>query len=279
MAFRRIYLSRYVDGKKVFPDYNTVWHFDDKVAETYLLQSINAPIPNSSMFYFIEDVTKWISEDAKFPLVAKLRNGSGSHNVKLLRTKKDALHYSKAMFGKGYNSSPSLGYKASSNLRTSTSLKVFVSRVKRIPEFLRTLINSKQFPNEKGYVLFQEFIPNDGYDLKVVVVGDKLSFIARNIRKGDFRASGGGDLFFDRSLVTQNIIDSAFNASDKLGFKCMGSDYVVDKKNGIGKIVEISYGFSHNALLQAEGHFDREGNWYDEAMNAPKELLHNLLNE
>ena len=42
-------------GLKVFPDFNTSWHFDDKIAETYLLQSISAPIPQSYIFYNYED--------------------------------------------------------------------------------------------------------------------------------------------------------------------------------------------------------------------------------
>jgi hypothetical protein len=181
------------------------------------------------------------------------------------------------MFNNGISSSPSLFYKAQSNIKTSKSIDTFIKRAKRIPEFLMTLAQSKHFPNEKGYVYLQKFIPNDGYDLKIVTVGNKLSFIGRNIRDGDFRASGGGDLFFDKSRVTKDIIDSAFKTSDLLGFKCMGYDYVVDNKTGKGIIIEISYGFSHKALLQAGGYFDREGNWINEPLNAPKELLENLL--
>jgi len=134
-----------------------------------------------------------------------------------------------------------------------------------------------EFPNERGYVFFQEFVPNNGFDLKIVVIGDKLSFVARNARKGDFRASGGGDLFYDHSLISKNIIDSAFSVSDKLGFRCMGYDYVIDKNNGIGKIVEMSYGFSHTALMQAGGYFDRKGQWHNEPLNAPHEVLESLL--
>jgi len=111
-----------------------------------------------------------------------------------------------------------------------------------------------------------------------VVIGDKLSFIARNVRKGDFRASGGGDLFFDKSLVSRDILESAFKTNDKLGFQCMGYDYVVDKRTGIGKIVEISYGFSHTALLQAGGYWDRAYVWHDEPLNAPCETIENLIN-
>jgi hypothetical protein len=59
----------------------------------------------------------------------------------------------------------------------------------------------------------------------------------------------------------------------------MGYDYVVDKKTREGLIIEISYGFSHEALLSAGGYFDRKGNWHDEPLNAPEEILRNLILE
>jgi len=63
------------------------------------------------------------------------------------------------------------------------------------------------------------------------------------------------------------------------GVRIVGYDYVVDDKTGKGKIIEISYGFSHEALLGANGHFDRDGNWNSEPLNAPVELLKNLMME
>lgn len=265
-------------GKKVFPSFNDAWHFDDKLSETYLLESIHAPIPKSFYYFDIEALKRAIqNKEISFPIVAKLRNGSGSHNVKKIDAAKELLDYGKKMFSSGISSAPSLLYKASSNIQSSKSLKTFISRAKRIPEFLRSLANAKKFNVERGYVYLQEFIPNDGYDLKIVVVGDKLSFIGRNIRQGEFRASGGGDLFYDRTKVTKNVIDSAFKTSDKLGFECMGYDYVVDSKSGEGKIIEISYGFSHHAVLAADGYFNREGVWFDDAFNVPNEILKRLI--
>ncbi len=266
-------------GLKIFPDYNTSWHFDDKVAETYLLQSGGIPIPDSWMFYLYEDCANWLINKANYPLIAKLRCGSGSNNVRLLRTKEEAIKYAKKMFRGGYKTHPSLLFKTKSQVLSSSDWKTIKARFKRIPEFLHTLSRAKMFPNEKGYVFFQEFIPNDGYDLKIVVVGDKLSFIGRNIRKGDYRASGGGDLFYEKKLISQDIISSAFEASDKFHFQCMGYDYVVDKTTGKGKIVEISYGFSHVALLNAGGFFDRNGVWYNEPLNAPVEVIKNITNQ
>jgi len=274
---RSILYAAKVMGLKIFPDINDAWHFDDKVAETYLLQSVDAPIPRSYIFYDYNAFMTWLDGSVNFPLVGKLRCGSGSHNVKLLNNKRELKNYARRMFGKGIKPAPSLIYKTSSNVKSSRDWATLRKRAKRIPEFLRTLSDARKFPNEKGYLFLQEFIPNDGYDLKVVVVGDKLSFIARNIRKGDFRASGGGSLFFEKNLVTQNIISSAFSTSDKLGFQCMGYDYVVDKTNDTGMIIEISYGFSHAALLQANGFFDRNGKWNDEPVNAPVEIIKNIL--
>ena len=275
---RSILYSAKQMGLKVFPDFNESWHFDDKIAETYILQSIDAPIPQSYIFHQYDDVQNWIEQGIEYPIVAKLRTGSGSHNVKLLKSSNEVLHYAKKMFAKGYSPHPNIFYKAKSNYNSAKENKnLMVSRIKKIPEFYRTLKNAKRFPNEKDYVFFQRFIPNTGFDLKIIVIGDKLGFFARHIRKNDFRASGGGDIFFDRSLVTNNIIDSAFRVSEKLGFQCMGYDYVVDSNTQEGKIVEMSYGFAHTLLQRSNGYFDREGNWCNEPLNAPEEILKNIL--
>ena len=59
----------------------------------------------------------------------------------------------------------------------------------------------------------------------------------------------------------------------------MGYDYVINKNNGKATLIEISYGFSHKAVLDANGYFDKSGNWYDEALNAPNEVLKNIISE
>jgi len=265
-------------GLKIFPDFNEMWHFDDKIAEMYYLKSVNAPIPQSCFFYSLDEVKSWIDKIDTYPIVAKLRKGSGAHNVVLIKTSSQIISYSKKMFKKGISPKPNIFNKAKSNYSSSKNdWSLMKTRIKRIPEFYRTYKNASLFPNEKGYVFFQEFIPNDGYDLKIVVIGDKLGFCARHIRKNDFRASGSGDIFYDRSLVTKDIIESAFSAYEKLELQCMGFDYVVDKRSGKGKIVEMSYGFSHVAILNSKGYFNRKGEWFDELLNVPEEIINNML--
>lgn len=264
-------------GVKVFPDFNTAWHFDDKIAEYYLLKAVGAPIPESWVFYSKEEAVDWLKKKAKYPLVGKLRTGSGSNNVKLFKSKHVAVSYARRMFGKGFRNVPGILFKTMSNVRSSHNWETFMKRLIRIPDFIQTYTRSKKLPTEHGYVYFQEFIPNDGFDLKVVVVGDKLSFLARDVRKGDFRASGGGEINYNKFLITEDIRNTAFKLSKELGFQCMGYDFVIDKRDNVGKIVEISYGFSHTAQLELGGYWDRNGNWHNEPLNAPEELLKNIL--
>lgn len=264
-------------GLAVFPDDNTAWHFDDKIAQMVLLRSINAPIPESWFFATLAEALAWIRSECTFPVVAKLKSGSGASNVKLLTGKLEASKYVTRLFSIGFSPSPNVVFKTVSNVRSAHDLKTFVARARRAPEFFRTKMNARRFPREKGYAYFQEFVPNEDFDIKVAVIGDKLSFIGRKTRKGDFRASGGGRPFYDRSLVHPDIIASAFRTSDCLSFQCMGYDYIVDSRSGSGAIVEISYGFSHETLLAANGYWDRSGEWHDEPLTAPAEVLHNLI--
>lgn len=264
-------------GLKTFPSFKDSWHFDDKIAEMYALQAVNAPIPNSNVFYNIKSFNEWLNTDIQLPIVAKLRTGSGSHNVKLFKSKYSLKRYAKRMFSKGYNPAPSFIYKTTSNIRSSNSKASFWAKLKRAPEFLRTLKGAKKFPYEKGYVYLQEFIPNDGFDMKIVVVGDKCTGLHRPIRTHDFRASGGGAVLYDKTLFSDNIIRSAFATADALGLKCVGFDYVIDTRTGKGVIVEMSYGFSHTAVMGMNGYFDRNCKWHDGAVNAPQELLKNII--
>jgi glutathione synthase/RimK-type ligase-like ATP-grasp enzyme len=276
MIARNILNTLELNGKSVFPSIRDAWHFDDKIAETYLMESIKAPIARSFYYYNLDKLIAELDE-VSFPVVAKLRKGSGSNGVKLIRDKSELRNYAEKMFSVGFDITPSLAFKTLSNLRSVRNFGMFVNRFKRINEFLRTRSAAKMFNKEIGYCYFQEFIPNDGFDLKIVIVGDKLSFVGRYIREGDFRASGGGAVFYDRSKITENIIESAFSISEKLGFNCMGFDFIIDSGTNIGKVVEISYGFNHMAIIEANGYFDRDGVWYDEPLNVPLELIAKML--
>lgn len=278
MQFARSILKTIEEmGIITFPNSKTAWHFDDKIAETYLLQSMNAPIPKSWFFYSKKSALDYFDKECSYPIVAKLKCGSGSSNVKLLRNKKQAYKYSNKMFKNGYKAAPKIIFKAKSNIKSSKNLDTFIKRFIRIPDFIHSYSNARKLPNEKGYVYLQEYIPNDGFDLKVVVVGEKLSFCSRNVRSGDFRASGGGSVTYDKELITKDIRKIAFDLSRKLKFQSMGYDFVINNLTKEAYIIEISYGYSHVAQMDLGGYWNTRNEWFSEEFNAPIEILRNLM--
>lgn len=280
MRFARNMLSALkAAGLRVFPDAGDADHFDDKVAQAYLLKGLGLSTPENYPLHSESAVEQWIADIGIFPVVAKLRAGSGASNVQLLRNAAELRAYSKKMFGEGFDSKPSAVFKIRSNIASTSSAREFLHRLKRAPEFFFSRRSAGARPREYGYVYLQEFVPGVDHDLKVVVVGDQLSFVARWVRAGDFRASGGGTLFYDRSLLNREMIDAAFRAAHAIGSDCTGFDMITDPRSGRPVILEVSYGFSHSAQLGLNGHYDRNGEWHDEPLDAPRTLLKRLLEE
>src|SRR5690554_784330 len=88
-------------GVKVFPNFNTNWHFDNKLAQKYLLDAIDAPLVNSYVFYTKTEALNW-ARKTSYPKVFKLKGGAGAANVMLARTQKNAQKLIKKSFGKGW---------------------------------------------------------------------------------------------------------------------------------------------------------------------------------
>ena len=266
-------------GCRVFPDLSDSLHFDDKVAQAYLLQALGLDAPVNYPLHSLDSVDEWIDKVGNFPIVAKLRTGSGSNNVSLIKNKYALKKYAIKMFNSGIDSRPSTVFKLKSNRKSTKSLKEFFKRLKRVPEFLFSRKSAKNLPKERGYVYLQEFIDNVNYDLKIAIVGDRLSFVARGTRPGEFRASGGGNLFYDKSLMDTDMIRSAFLAYDTLKSDCTGLDMIKDPRTNKPIILEVSYGFSHEAQLGANGYFDRNAVWHDQPFNPPEALLQKIIEE
>ena len=276
---RSILMALKSAGCRVYPDHSDAHHFDDKISQSYELNALGISTPKNYPLHSNYAVEEWIKTVNNFPIVAKLKAGSGATNVSMIKNIAELRKYSNQMFSKGLDGKPKTLLKIKSNLISSKSLADILDRLKRAPEFFFTRSQGASRLKEKGYVYLQEFIPNVRYDLKVVVVGDKLSFIGRGVRGNDFRASGSGDLISDRSLIDQSIIDLAFKAADLMQSDCTGFDIITNPQNNMPVILEVSYGFSHSAQLIPGGHFNRLGVWSDQPLNAPYELLDNLVLE
>jgi glutathione synthase/RimK-type ligase-like ATP-grasp enzyme len=271
---KQLLFSVQASGKKVFPDYNTVWHFDDKVGQKYLLEAVNAPMATAHVFYSKQEAQAWANQ-TNFPKVFKLRNGAGSDNVRLVKTKKEALHLIRRAFGKGFKQ-----YEALSNLREryrkyrlgKTNILDVIKGVIRI---VHTTDYARLTVKEIGYIYFQDFIPGNDYDIRVIVVGDKAFAIKRMVRKNDFRASGSGFILYEKENFSDDTIRLAFEVSEKLHSQCMTYDFVFLERKPL--IVEISYGFAKEGYDACVGYWDKNMTWHEGFFNPYGWMVDDLI--
>ena len=248
-------------GKRVFPDFNTGWHFDDKVGQKYLLEAIGAPLVPSYVFYTKKEALKW-AETTEFPKVFKLRGGAGATNVRLAKTKKDARRFIKRAFGKGFAQKDFWYFFIDKCKRYKNGMTNFKDVMKA---FARLFVGNqfvKMRAPEKGYVYFQDFIPNNTFDLRVYVVSHRAFSIKRMVRKGDFRASGSGSLIYDKAQLDERCVQIAFQVANALKAQSAALDFVFDSNNQ-PEIVEISYGTPIKGYDPCEGYWTEDMQWHE----------------
>lgn len=261
---RQLLFAVKASGKKVFPDFNTVWHFDDKIAQKYLFESLHLPGVSTYVYYSETQALQWAAATS-YPKVFKLRNGAGSDNVRLVENQKQAIRLVKQAFGKGFRQ-----YQPIRNLKErlrklragkTTTWDV----IKGIIRLVHTTEYSRVTAAEKGYVYFQDFIPGNNYDIRVIVIGARAFAIKRLVRENDFRASGSGFILYEREHFDEATIRLAFEISEKLNSQCMAYDFVYQDEKPL--LLEISYGFAMHGYDNCTGFWDRELNWHEGKFN------------
>lgn len=266
-------------GIKVFPDFNTCWHFDDKVAQKYLLESVDAPLVPSYVFYSKKAALKWAAT-TEFPKVFKLKGGAGASNVKLAHTRKEAEILIKQCFGKGFEQ-----YRWQDQFRENYNK--YKEGKRSLRDVLRPVIYAfKKYPNEFahyhqkeiGYAYFQDFMPDNQFDIRIIVIGDKAFAIKRMVRKDDFRASGSGNIIYDKIEIPEKCVITSFEVSKRLKAQCLAYDYVFDEQNK-PLIVEISYGFAMHGYDRCPGYWTEDMVWHEGAFNPQGWMVEDLIKQ
>lgn len=249
-------------GIWVYPDLNTCMSFDDKVAQKYLLEAIDAPFVETHVFWDKLQAEQWIAK-ATFPVVHKLAGGAGSTNVMLIHDAKEARKVCRRRFASHYSIKEILGNR--STLRGM--LRYFIKEV-----------NERYMGLDKGYVLFQKFLPDNAYDIRVTVIGEKAVIFKRYVRENDFRASGSGKIDYTVSEQDKQAIPIAFEVADKLKTQTIALDFAYDVDKEL-KIIEISYGFVSKAVQAAGGYYDRNLRWQEGAVVVEEEVLKMIMDQ
>ncbi len=260
-----------------FPNAKTSWHYDDKIKENYLLSSMNFPFAKSWIFYDLESALSWL-ENASFPLVYKLKAGAGSGNVLLLKTRKHAQRFVNKMFNvSGVYSSHLPDTQSHSYMRNLFGIYNLRQNIALWRGKIHYQDVSPYWQRHRDYIYFQEFLPDNQFDTRITVIGNRAFAYRRFNRSNDFRASGSGLNDYDQSAIDPRCIDMALQISNIAGFQSMAYDFMFDE-SGDPKIGEISYTYIDSYIYRCPGYYlGSSGEWVDESKWPQYWILADLL--
>lgn len=272
---KQLLFSLEQSGLKVYPDFKTGWHFDDKIGQKYLLESVGAPIIPTYVFYCKNEALEWAANTI-YPKVFKLRSGAGAQSVRLVKDYSVAKNLINKAFTSGFSH-----FNAKANFRERVnnfrSGKDGISGVfKATGRFFYKSSNERLISKEKGYVYFQDFMPGNTFDNRIIVIGDKAYGMKRMNRKGDFRASGSQDFVYDP--IDEEILRIAFDTTTRLGLQAVAYDFI-NSEEGEPVIVEMSCFFGTKGSGKCTGYYTRDYKWVSGSFNPISWILENLMNQ
>jgi glutathione synthase/RimK-type ligase-like ATP-grasp enzyme len=186
-------------GKKTYPSAALAVLYENKCLEAFLAEAWDLPFARSFVSYRREDALAML-DDIRYPFVSKVNQSSGSMGVELVRNPRQARRIIRQAF----------------------------SRRGR-PLYMPWL-------RQKNYVYFQEFVPNDGYDIRVILIGDRAFGYFRSVPQGDFRASGMS------KLEWRALPEEAVRVARQVQERVKSPKLVVDMVHALdGRYVIIEY--------------------------------------
>jgi len=240
----KIYVLDCLLKKLVVPNYSTIWHFESKIAQSYLFAIHNVPTPRTTATFSHQDAEEQLRA-AAMPLVFKRSSGAASKYVELVRSAGRGLRYcARAFCGQLYGeTSERFGSRRKAVLR-SLCKPWFWS-------FIRHYLADRE---PSGCLYWQEYLPGNDADLRITVIGDRYAYgFWRLNREGDFRASGGGRIDLQRA-IPEECLRYCLEVNRRLEFDSMAYDILFKEGNFV--ISEISYGYLDSVPYKAAGHYE-----------------------
>jgi glutathione synthase/RimK-type ligase-like ATP-grasp enzyme len=140
-------------GKTTYPSTGHILLYEDKHLEAHLSRIYKLPFANTYISQDKIDALQMI-KDLPYPVVSKIIPSSGSMGVELVHSEEQGRKIVEQVFSPTGRKTHQVSFR------------------------------------QKNYIYFQEYIPNDGYDIRVIIVGNQVFGYYRKVLKGDFRASG-----------------------------------------------------------------------------------------
>lgn len=264
-------------GVPTFPNTASLAHFDDKVHQYFLLKAAKYPVVPSQISFNAKNALRQQKAN-RGPKVFKLKGGAGAQNVVLVRSRLYLYYLILKSFTIGHS-------QFSGSRYFIDACKGFLFGSKKLVDLFKGLyrlfIPPKmvlQSPRERGYFYTQNFIPGNSFDIRVIVIARKAIAIRRINRPKDFRASGSGNISYDRSEIPLEAVSIAMQVSLEQGYNCMAYDFVSNEK-GEFLIVEMSFGFVQEVYDDCPGHWNSELTYIPGKVCLQRWMLESLVNE
>jgi hypothetical protein len=278
LVARQVLTALRAKGLLVFPTVESSWHYDDKIAQKYLLEAIGAPLIPTWLFLDPQQAQNWIAR-ATWPKVFKLRCGAGSNNVSLVNSRHQAQALCAKAFGPGFATQPGYLHDLKRRSLNAKNWTARLQKLRRAPRsFLEVWQRRRTLPRQRSYVYFQEFLPGNDFDTRITVIGNRAFGFRRLNRAGDFRASGSGRLLLSPDAVDPRAVQIAFAVAQRLASRSMAFDFLQDPE-GKPRITEISYCYVATAVHECPGHWDPQLNWHPGQVWPQDAILDDVLHD
>lgn len=268
-------ISLHTAGMKVYPNPRSSWHFDNKVAQKYLLEALDLPLIKSYVFYDKDEAISWAKEQT-YPLVHKLKGGASSYNVSLVSSFSEGKKIINRAFGKGLRAFSPL-------IMAREDIRKLKKGEGSVANLIKSLLHiwfpydiEKSRGREKGYVYFQDFIPNCDHDIRIQYIGDRCYAMKRSVRENDFRASGANRIDYDGSKLPARVIDLGFAIARVLNMQTLALDLI--PAGDSWKIGEISYAFGIDEGECDYGYYTKDLKWHAGSFDPCAWMVEDLIN-
>lgn len=193
------FLERYM-GKICYPSTEHAFLYENKQLEAYLSELHGFPFVKTYISHDKNEALELIKK-LQYPVVSKIDPSSGSIGVELIPDLKRCRK---------------LVERAFSNNGRKTYLNYF---------------------RQKNYIYLQDFVPNDGNDIRVILVGNMAFGYYRKAPQGEFRASGMN--LYEMGGLPEESIRIAYQLNREIKSPMIVVDMLRDL-NGKYTIIEYS---------------------------------------
>jgi glutathione synthase/RimK-type ligase-like ATP-grasp enzyme len=253
----RMYIVSQVLGLPTYPSFTECYIYENKPLLSDYLQAKGIPHPQTHVFYD-QNAALAFANTCPLPVVAKTSIGASGSGVQVIRQRGKALQHVKKAF-----SPQGIKRRYGPNRVTGSPRKWLAKALKSPSYFLAKL---KEYAaihqhGERGFVLFQEYIPHD-FEWRAVKIG--ASYFAH--QKIKYRDMASGSKGIDYVAPRLGLMDFARNLCETNDFSFMAVDLFEDGKGGyLVNELQTIFGHVQDHIMEVNGkpgrYLHQNGRW------------------